>query len=124
MLQTENVSREIARVVRRASPEVPPLLEALRLLGISNATIARHLNVSEPLCSHWARLKAPIAKHHYPKLMGLLREAHEAAVRTLGELASKVNPPEVERSFVAYRDRVWRAGEILRELEHREVQGR
>lgn len=119
MLQSESLYSEVSAALRSPSPhrEPSPVLTALRLLGVHNETIAVTLGVSPPLVSFWFKGHERVAPKHLSKLVELLRAAHGEAVKALGEVAARTNAPDLERSFRSYRDRVRRAGEILKELD-------
>ncbi len=120
MLQTETIRQEVMVALLKAPSSAPSVIEALLTLGVKKNVIAAHLGVHPSMVTHWCSRSEPVAARHHPTLLDLLRTAHGEAVKTLGAVAAKANPPEVECSFAVYRH-VWRSGEILRELEHREV---
>ncbi len=111
------VYSEVSVALITAQPDIPPVISALRALGLRNETISKEVGVSASMSSLWSRGREPIAASHYPKLVRLLRLALGEAIRALGEVAAKANSPEVERAFRSYRDRVRLAGDILQELE-------
>ena len=117
MLQTQSIYSEISAALRTARSDVSPVIEALRLLGVRNDTIAKTIGISPSMVSLWSSGREPIAAAHFPKLIELLRMAHAEAIKALGEVAARTNAPDLERSFRSYRDRVRRAGEILEDLD-------
>ncbi len=124
MLQTETIRQEVMVALLKAPSSAPSVIEALLTLGVKKSVIATYLGVHPSMVTHWCRGSVPLARKHYPRLLSLLRQAYKEAARALDEVAASVNALEVEKGFNAYRDRVWCAREILRELEHREVQER
>ena len=123
MPEVDSVYTEVSAALRVAQSSIPPVIEALRLLGVRSNTISKTVGVSASMVSLWSNGREPVAMTHRPKLVELLKVAYAEAIRALGEVAAKSNPPELERSLTAYRDRVRRAGEILRELEQHDAVG-
>ncbi len=117
MPQVDSVYTEVSAALRVAQSNIPPVIEALRLLGVRSNTISKTAGVSASMASLWSNGRESIAVTHHPKLVGLLKVAYTEAIRALGEVAAKSNPPELERSLTAYRGRVRCAGQILGELE-------
>ncbi len=117
MLESTNLYSQVSAALRSAHLEPLPVLTALRLLGVTNETLAMVLGISAPLVSFWFKGHERVAPKHLSKLVELLRAAHAEAVKALGEVAARTNAPDLERSFRSYRDRVRRAGEILEDLD-------
>lgn len=119
MLHAQSIQQQVTLALQTAQPDIPPVVEALQLLGVRNTAISECSGVSPSLVSRWCSGKEPVASSHIPKLLELLHLAYKAAIEEMGRVAAQANPPELERSFRSYRDRVKRAREILAELEER-----
>lgn len=120
MLETNLIRSQVSAAVWAARSNTPPIIEALRFLGINGKTISQVVGVSPSMASLWGTGKEPIASVHYLKLIELLRIAYTTAIQELGEIASRSDSSEMERKLAVSRRRVQHARQILQELEQGE----
>lgn len=93
-------------------PRMPPVLEGLELLGVSNLAAAAQIGISPCIFSLWRTGAKPIPRKHRPGLKKVLAVACRAARVRLGSLAT-LNDAFGQAHYEALRQRLIRAEAIL-----------